>query len=69
MGELTGYSASRVSRCERGIAPLTDVAVLHRFAAALAIPQQVFGLAAEPPRHRQAIGASARPRPGRAPTV
>ena len=55
LGKRVGYSAAQVSRYERGIAPLTDIAVLRRFAAALAIPPQVFGLAPEPqapqPRH------------------
>ena len=55
LGKRVGYSAAQVSRYERGIAPLTDIAVLRRFAAALTIPPQVFGLAPEPqapqPRH------------------
>lgn len=45
LGERTGYSAAQVSRYERGIAPLTDIAVLRRFARALAIAPQAFGLA------------------------
>ena len=55
LGKRVGYSAAQVSRYERGIAPLTDIAVLRRFATALAIPPHVFGLAAEAqasqPRH------------------
>ena len=47
LGKRVGYSAAQVSRYERGIAPLTDIAVLRRFATALAIPPQVFGLAPE----------------------
>lgn len=44
LGELTGYSAAQVSRYERGIAPMTDIDVLRRFADALELPHQVFGL-------------------------
>ncbi|MDP9616476.1 transcriptional regulator with XRE-family HTH domain [Streptomyces demainii] len=55
LGDLTGYSAAQVSRLERGVSPMTDVAVLRRFATALGIPPQDLGLApapAEPPpRH------------------
>ena len=45
LGQLCGYSASQISRYERGVQPLTDITLLHRFAAALAIPPQIFGLA------------------------
>jgi transcriptional regulator with XRE-family HTH domain len=38
LGALTGYSAAQVSRYERGISPLTDIAVLQRFASAPASP-------------------------------
>jgi transcriptional regulator with XRE-family HTH domain len=59
LGERTGYSAAQVSRLERGIAPLTNVAVLRLFADALAIPPQVFGLTVQhEPRHRRPIKAS-----------
>jgi transcriptional regulator with XRE-family HTH domain len=62
LGALTGYSAAQVSRYERGISPLTDIAVLQRFASALDLPHQAFGLAPPPPRpevrHGQPIGAS-----------
>ncbi len=34
LGKRVGCSAAQVSRYERGIAPLTDIAVLRRFAAA-----------------------------------
>ena len=44
LGRLTGYSSSQVSRYERGVAPLTDITVLRRFAAALGLPLQTFGL-------------------------
>jgi transcriptional regulator with XRE-family HTH domain len=43
LGRRTGYSAAQVSRYERGIAAFT-VAVLHRFAAALTVSPQAFGL-------------------------
>jgi transcriptional regulator with XRE-family HTH domain len=45
LGQRCGYSASQISRYERGVQPLTDITLLHRFAAALAIPPQIFGLA------------------------
>jgi transcriptional regulator with XRE-family HTH domain len=44
LGRRCGYSASQISRYERGIQPLTDVILLRRFAEALAIPLSVFGL-------------------------
>jgi transcriptional regulator with XRE-family HTH domain len=43
LGRRTGYSAAQVSRYERGIAAFT-VPVLRRFAAALTISPQTFGL-------------------------
>lgn len=49
LGARTGYSASQVSRYERGLSPLTDVDVLRRFADALDIPPREFGLAAASP--------------------
>jgi transcriptional regulator with XRE-family HTH domain len=45
LGRYTGYSAAQVSRFERGIAPLTDIAVLRRFARALEIAPEILGLA------------------------
>jgi transcriptional regulator with XRE-family HTH domain len=48
LGRRTGYSAAQVSRFERGLAPLTDIAVLRLFADALAISPQLLGLSAEP---------------------
>lgn len=45
LGRRTGYSAGQVSRFERGIAPLTDIAVLRRFAGALEIAPDLLGLA------------------------
>ncbi|MFJ3876966.1 helix-turn-helix domain-containing protein [Streptomyces sp. NPDC090077] len=45
LGNLTGYSAAQVSRLERGKSAMTDVFVLQRFAQALGIPPQDFGLA------------------------
>ncbi|MFI0421217.1 multiprotein-bridging factor 1 family protein [Spongiactinospora sp. 9N601] len=47
LGVRTGYSASQVSRYERGLAPLTDLLVLRRFAAALNIAPHAFGLTPE----------------------
>jgi transcriptional regulator with XRE-family HTH domain len=44
LGRRCGYSASQISRYERGVQPLTDITLLRRFAAALAIPPQLFGL-------------------------
>jgi transcriptional regulator with XRE-family HTH domain len=49
LGHRTGYSAAQVSRYERGVTPLTDVTVLRRFAQALAIPPDEFGLAVTEP--------------------
>ncbi len=49
LGHRCGYSASQISRYERGVQPLTDVRLLRRFADALAIPYVAFGLA--PPGH------------------
>ncbi|MEY9958832.1 helix-turn-helix domain-containing protein [Streptacidiphilus sp. MAP5-52] len=57
LGARTGYSAAQVSRYERGISPLTDITVLARFADALGLPLQVFGLAPRPQvRHGHSIG-------------
>ena len=50
LGQRTGYSAAQVSQYERGLAPLTDIAVLRRFADALAIAPQLLGLSAEAAR-------------------
>ena len=49
LGHRCGYSASQISRYERGVQRLTDVILLRRFAEALAIPHEAFGLA--PPNH------------------
>jgi tetratricopeptide (TPR) repeat protein len=46
LGQCCGYSGSQISRYERGIQRLTDIALLRRFAEALAIPPGAFGLAA-----------------------
>lgn len=45
LGNRTGYSAAQVSRFERGITQLTDIAVLRRFANALEIAPELLGLA------------------------
>jgi transcriptional regulator with XRE-family HTH domain len=58
LGRRTGYSPSQVSRYERGIAPLTDTTVLRRFADALALPPQAFGLLpTERTRHAEPVSA------------
>jgi transcriptional regulator with XRE-family HTH domain len=49
LGDQTGYSAAQVSRYERGVTPLRDVAVLHLFARALAISPEELGLAGSGP--------------------
>ena len=41
LGQRCGYSASQISRYERGVQPLTDTTLLRRFARALAIPPQI----------------------------
>ncbi len=38
-GRHVGYSASALSRIERGLTPLTDITVLRRLAAAFGIPR------------------------------
>jgi transcriptional regulator with XRE-family HTH domain len=45
LGRRTGYSPAQVSRYERGLASLTDITVLRRFAAALDISPRILGLA------------------------
>lgn len=56
LGSRVGYSASQVSRYERGITPLTDITVLRQFASALSLPLRLFGLTPqdEPDRMRHA---------------
>jgi transcriptional regulator with XRE-family HTH domain len=62
LGRRTGYSAGQVSRFERGIAPLTDIAVLRRFAIALKIAPEILGLApGQPSRERHDPPARAGP--------
>lgn len=61
LGRRCGYSASQISRYERGIQPLTNITMLRRFAEALQIPPQAFGLTpAESGRSRH---AGRKPRP------
>jgi transcriptional regulator with XRE-family HTH domain len=69
LGQRTGYSAAQVSRYERGLASLTDIAVLRRFAEALAIAPQILGLSVEAARspHLAASPATPRPSPMRRP--
>ncbi|MEV5985718.1 helix-turn-helix transcriptional regulator [Streptomyces sp. NPDC052051] len=58
LGALTGYSAAQVSRYERNKSLLTDVGVLRRFARALDIPAQDFGLVpTAPPRRTSRQGS------------
>jgi transcriptional regulator with XRE-family HTH domain len=45
LGRQCGYSASQISRYERGVQPLTDVTLLRRFADVLTIPHHLLGLA------------------------
>jgi len=47
-GRHVGYSASALSRIERGLTPLTDITVLRRLAAAFGIPPMMFGLTDTP---------------------
>ena len=64
LGRRCGYSASQVSRYERGVQPLTDITLLRRLAETLAIRPQAFGLApqANPPAGRHALtGRKERP--------
>lgn len=63
LGALTGYSASQVSRYERGRAHLSDVTVLRRFADVLDIPPKAFGLTAASPPVTTRHGYAVEPRP------
>lgn len=47
LGDLCGYSAAQISRYERGITRLTDIALLKTFSIALAIPPETLGLVAD----------------------
>ncbi|MFD4480422.1 helix-turn-helix domain-containing protein [Streptomyces sp. NPDC058471] len=62
LGLKTGYSAAQVSRYERGIVAMNDVDVRRRFADALELPHEAFGLAVPATRpevrHGQAIEAT-----------
>ena len=68
LGARTGWSASQVSRYERGVTPLTDVRTIRRFAEALHIPPHALGLsdaagpATEPPADGQSGGGELRRR-------
>jgi transcriptional regulator with XRE-family HTH domain len=63
LGHRTGYSVAQVSRYERGLALLTDIAVLHRFAHALAIAPQLLGLSAEAVRPAHVMASPPGPLP------
>jgi transcriptional regulator with XRE-family HTH domain len=68
LGQRTAYSASQISRYERGLAPLT-VTVLRRFAAALGLPPQIFGLLPAPTRPDAPIAVNPHPERTRGLTV
>ncbi len=53
LGERCGYSASQISRYERGVQRLTDITLLRRFAEALAIPPQSLGLTPNSVEHQR----------------
>src|SRR6266571_5211079 len=71
LGQRCGYSASQISRYERGVQPLTDITLLRCFAAALATPPQIFGLTPldGTPAGRHADGVKGRGAPTRGPNV
>lgn len=56
LGRRCGYSASQISRYERGVQPLTDITLLRRLAETLAIRPQAFGLT---PRDTEPAGRHA----------
>jgi transcriptional regulator with XRE-family HTH domain len=58
LGDQVGYSAAQVSRYERGVTPLTDIALLRTFAAALGIAPGMFGLTTAPGGRRHAAVAA-----------
>src|SRR5262245_51087581 len=47
-GRRVGYSASALSRIDRGLTALTDITVIRRLAEAFDIPPAVFGLTDTP---------------------
>jgi Helix-turn-helix domain len=47
LGKSCGYSGAQISRYERGVAPLTDLAQLRLFSRVLDIPPQQLGLASK----------------------
>ena len=58
LGDLCGYSASTMSRLERGHQPLRDIVVLASIAGALGIAPEALGLAAQTARHTHAATAT-----------
>jgi|ERR1700678_261438 transcriptional regulator with XRE-family HTH domain len=58
LGDQVGYSAAQVSRYERGVTPLTDIALLRTFAAVLGIAPGMFGLSTDPGGRRHAAVAA-----------
>jgi transcriptional regulator with XRE-family HTH domain len=66
LGDRAGYSAAQVSRFERGVASLTDISVLRRFARALEIAPELLGLAPDQSdSHRRPPGGDAGEQPVR----
>ncbi len=70
LGHRCGYSASQISRYERGVQSLTDITLLRQFAVTLAIPPQTLGLAPDcAPAGRHADADGKHPSSGRPPRV
>src|SRR6266704_501056 len=67
LGRRCGYSASQVSRYERGVQPLTDITLLRRFSQVLAIPPQAFDLT--PPDRSRAGRHAVKPNEGNPPAL
>lgn len=55
LGDRCGYSASQISRYERGVQALTDITLLRRLAEILAIRPQALGLASPETVARHAL--------------
>jgi transcriptional regulator with XRE-family HTH domain len=62
LGARSGYSAATISRFETGRRPLSDLGILRGFCDVLAIPPELFGLAAPGHAHAPASMATAAPR-------